>query len=66
MKQFHLVWRIANLTQVVYTGSVQLCQQRRQELKNNPNYSSGVFSIRTQEGFKASPNFGRTKKNKQY
>jgi len=62
MKQYLLIWRLGNHFQELFKGSVQLCQQKRSELKRQPQFQGGIFQIRTVGGYENNKFWVKTKK----
>jgi len=56
-KQFTLVWLKGSKPHPIITGSIGLCQSRKKELKNAPQYKGGVLLVRTNEGLLKAPSY---------
>lgn len=54
---YHLVWRYGKENRIIYSGTVQLCQIKRKELKMQPQYRAAQLIIRSEIGLKKCPNW---------
>ncbi len=55
--QFVLVWHNGTKAFPITQGTAQICQHKRTQVKNMPQYKTGMILLRTAEGFKANPNW---------
>ncbi len=61
-KKFLLIQVGLGQAKEIYSGSVQICQSKKKELKSQPQYKKFDLQIRTPEGFAAVPIL-KSKKN---
>lgn len=54
-KDFVLTWMYAGKVTSIIQGSAQICQSKKKEIQNEPQYRKGVFVLRTLEGFLKQP-----------
>ena len=55
--RFVLVWLSGGKAQPVIQGAVQICQKRKSEIKDLPQYKRGKLILRTLNGYLSNPNW---------